>query len=111
MPGRDRSGPNAAGPMTGRGMGYCVGNTSVGYGRGEGRGAGLGFRGAGGYARGPGFGAGWRGLNTAGFNQYRPGLMTSQEERNQLQADEKQLQESLRDIQSRLSKLELEKQS
>jgi len=60
MPGMDRSGPNGAGPMTGRGAGDCTsdeqGNTTAGVGRGMGRGAGRGMgRGAG---RGMGRGAG-----------------------------------------------------
>ena len=55
MPRGDRTGPEGAGPMTGRGAGYCAGysvpgymNPVEGYGRGWGRG------------RGRGFGRGWR---------------------------------------------------
>jgi len=48
MPGGDRTGPAGAGPMTGRRLGFCVGNDEPGayYGRGYGlgRGAGMGFR-------------------------------------------------------------------
>jgi len=54
MPRGDRTGPWGAGPMTGRGAGYCAGysvpgymNPVGGYGRGWGRG------------RGRGFGRGW----------------------------------------------------
>ena len=54
MPRGDRTGPGGAGPMTGRGAGYCAGysvpgyvNPVGGYGRGWGRG------------RGRGFGRGW----------------------------------------------------
>ena len=50
MPRGDETGPNGAGPMTGRGAGYCVGysvpgytNPVGGYGRGWGRGRGRGF--------------------------------------------------------------------
>lgn len=43
MPGRDRTGPMGAGPMTGRSMGICAGNTSAGFGRGCGRGFGRGM--------------------------------------------------------------------
>ncbi|MFP4487988.1 MAG: DUF5320 domain-containing protein [Bacteroidales bacterium] len=59
MPGGDRTGPTGAGPMTGRRLGFCVGNDEPGgfYGRayGSGRGPGSGFR------RGPGgrFGRGY----------------------------------------------------
>jgi hypothetical protein len=31
MPGGDRTGPMGAGPRTGRGMGYCSGNSMPGY--------------------------------------------------------------------------------
>ncbi|MDZ7738900.1 MAG: DUF5320 domain-containing protein [Bacteroidales bacterium] len=48
MPGGDRTGPSGAGPMTGRHLGFCVGNDEPGgiYGRayGSGRGPGMGFR-------------------------------------------------------------------
>ncbi|MBN2225922.1 MAG: DUF5320 domain-containing protein [candidate division Zixibacteria bacterium] len=69
MPGGDRTGPMGAGPMTGRGAGYCAGYTMPGYmnpvwgrnfgqggyGYGFGRGFGRGF----GMGRGRGFGRGW----------------------------------------------------
>ncbi|MDG6222249.1 MAG: DUF5320 domain-containing protein [Candidatus Bathyarchaeota archaeon] len=49
MPRGDRTGPEGAGPMTGRGAGYCAGyslpgyaNPAGGYGRGLGRGRGYG---------------------------------------------------------------------
>ncbi len=47
MPGGDRTGPRGEGPMTGRGMGYCVEGSatpmrgSFGMGRGFGRGRGF----------------------------------------------------------------------
>lgn len=52
MPGRNGTGPMGQGPMTGKGMGYCVvdgqtamdaGQKSFGMGRGTGRGRGRGF--------------------------------------------------------------------
>jgi hypothetical protein len=43
MPGRDRTGPAGAGPMTGRGMGICAANMPTGFGRGCRRGRGQGF--------------------------------------------------------------------
>ena len=67
MPRGDRTGPWGEGPMTGRRMGYCVGNRAPGYanpgpgyGRGFGRGGGRGYgRGEGrGYGRGGGRGYG-----------------------------------------------------
>ena len=63
MPGGDRTGPMGAGPMTGRGAGFCAGYDMPGYanpafGRGAGWGGGWG-RGFGrGYGRGGG--RGWR---------------------------------------------------
>jgi hypothetical protein len=65
MPAGDRTGPWGAGPRTGRGFGYCSGNSAPGYmspgpgmglGRGFGRGLGLGR----GYGRGLGMGRGRR---------------------------------------------------
>jgi hypothetical protein len=55
MPGFDRTGPEGAGPMTGRQLGRCAGNTSVIPGRGY-RGGRFGYRGRGfGWGRGLGF--------------------------------------------------------
>lgn len=64
MPGGDRTGPEGAGPMTGRRMGYCVGNINPGLGfrRGFGRGRGL-------YGNRGGAGYGFRG--GAGYRDYR----------------------------------------
>lgn len=63
MPGRDKTGPEGRGSMTGRGLGSCVGSEragGLGYGRGYGRGRGRGVgRGCGG-GRGLGFGGGRR---------------------------------------------------
>ena len=61
MPGGDRTGPLGAGPMTGRGAGFCPGYGVPGYmnprvGRGYGRGRGGGF----GRGFGVGGGRGWR---------------------------------------------------
>ncbi len=62
MPGRDKTGPEGIGPLTGRQMGLCVenergafSNSGRGYGRGFGRGGGRGF----GYGRGLGRGFGY----------------------------------------------------
>jgi len=64
MPGGDRTGPWGAGPMTGRGAGYCAGysvpgysNTGYGYGRRRGRGFGRGR------------GRGWYGYPQPGYGQ------------------------------------------
>ena len=63
MPGRDGTGPDGMGPMTGRGLGNCADDTHPGFIHGS-AGAGRHFsRGAGygrGYGRGGRSGAGWR---------------------------------------------------
>ena len=56
MPRGDRSGPTGAGPMTGRGLGYCAGYPEPGY-TAEGYGMG---RGPAGFGRRGGGGRGWR---------------------------------------------------
>lgn len=47
MPRGDRTGPNGAGPLTGRGAGYCAGYNVPGYANGGGFGGGRGGRGGG----------------------------------------------------------------
>lgn len=91
MPGGDRTGPMGAGPMTGRGFGFCAGANVPGYGVGFGRGRGFSRRRWFGRGFGPGFG--W-GLPT----NWIPGKMDKellQEQKNilqsQLEAIEKQL--------------------
>ena len=75
MPGGDRTGPVGAGPMTGRGVGFCSGNDAPGYmnpGFGRGRGFGRGFQGRGRgwrnqyYATGM---PGWARANNFGYSQ------------------------------------------
>lgn len=57
MPRGDRRGPEGAGAMTGRGLGYCSGNEQPGYrANAAPQGAGRGFRN--GAGKGPGFGRG-----------------------------------------------------
>ncbi|MFP3999507.1 MAG: DUF5320 domain-containing protein [Desulfobacterales bacterium] len=62
MPGGDRTGPIGAGPMTGRGAGFCSGFAAPGFAvPGPGRGFGMGFgRGRGLRGRFFGGGFGWR---------------------------------------------------
>jgi len=69
MPNFNGMGPNGAGPMTGRGMGPCSGESGIGpaYGRGRGFGRGMGngmgyWRGSG---RGWGPGRGWAAVGYA----------------------------------------------
>ena len=66
MPRGDRTGPNGAGPLTGRGLGDCAGTVDANYAVGRGIGFGGAFR-RGGRGLGRGFGRGLgRGL---GFYQ------------------------------------------
>lgn len=69
MPGFNGTGPNGAGPMTGRGMGSCAGNNvdARGFGAGRGMGRGLG-RGAG--RRGCGYAS--AGFRFGGWPAYEP---------------------------------------
>jgi hypothetical protein len=58
MPRGDKRGPEGAGPMTGRALGYCAGNDQPGFTADAApQGAGRGFRN--GNGRGPGFGRGY----------------------------------------------------
>ena len=58
MPRGDRTGPEGAGPMTGRALGYCSGNDQPGYTADAApQGAARGFRN--GAGRGPGYGRGF----------------------------------------------------
>ncbi len=59
MPRGDRTGPNGAGPRTGRGLGYCNGYPSAGFTRSYGAGFGLGAGRGMGYGRGAGYGRGF----------------------------------------------------
>ncbi len=106
MPGRDRTGPEGMGPMTGRQMGNC--NTDIqpesnframeanrdsvagrGYGRGACRGGGMGFR------RGHGFRLSNRERVTASGQDPQQDDMKTLQER--VQALEKQLAEKQQD--------------
>ena len=120
MPGGDGTGPAGAGPMTGRGGGYCAGYDSPGYanpvpGRGRGRG-GWGRGMAWGRAWGGGFGRGmgWGRRTWAagppprfgrGVNPYAPEL-TPEQETAMLKDEAKALQEDLKAINERIGALE-----
>ena len=76
MPRGDRRGPEGAGPMTGRGLGYCAGNDRPGFAANAApQGLGRGFRGGAGrrFAAGRGRGMGYgRGLGYAAVNNQAP---------------------------------------
>ena len=125
MPGGDRTGPIGAGSRTGRAAGYCAGygmpgyanpiggrgfgmGYGRGYGRGFGRGLGRGFRGGGG---------GWFGRNQWLGAPYMEGLPYTQpyypgyaesatDEVEELKSQEKYFSTMLKDLRSRIEKLE-----
>jgi len=104
MPGRNRTGPMGAGPMTGRGLGYCNVGRSIGLGsRWRAASPGLGF--------GRGLGRGMGRLGGFGYaSSYRASahaeIPTDQVDELRVQADE--LRAALADIERRLSEAEME---
>ena len=107
MPRGNRTGPDGAGPMTGRGVGYCNGYDSPGFTRGSGRGMGGGFsRGFGrGFRRFAGFGNGVR--NFFGRNRVYNDYEDNYAQNPINPEDEKQmLKDELDIIQKRLEYLE-----
>ena len=74
MPGGNRTGPLGMGTMTGRGAGYCAGNTVPGYMNPYG-GRGLGMARGRGYGRGfgRGFGRGYAFMPAGNYPAYQPG--------------------------------------
>lgn len=100
MPGGDRTGPMGAGPMTGRGAGFCAGSGIPGYPhRGFGRGVGGGRGWGRGWGRGKGarFHAWWQ---NAPVSQPRPN-----DERQMLEQEAAYLKNQAEQIQSRLNDL------
>ncbi len=138
MPRGDRRGPDGAGPMSGRGMGYCAGFDAPGYVRpGVGRGGGGGGRARAGYGRGMRHGRGGYGYGAYGYGGYGyggggPGWdaygrvpageypegrpvapvnarpLTPAEEAEALQAQAEYLEEALKDVQRRLNDMQKE---
>ena len=124
MPWGDRSGPAGAGPMTGRGAGYCAGysvpgymNPGYGLGFGPGRGAGWGRGRAGGRGwRHWHYATGWPGWARAGWGPFGydpaytygpaawPGIRP-QDELAALKDEAKHLEAALRDANKRIDEL------
>ncbi len=101
MPRGDRTGPWGAGPMTGRGAGYCAGYPAPGFATAPG-----GFR-----ARWPwGAGRGWRHWHYAtGLPLWARGgfpAPTPDQEREALKAQAEWLRQALESINKRLEELE-----
>ena len=95
MPQGDRTGPNGAGPMTGRGLGYCAGYDSPGYtkgipagGRGFGRGRGFGFR-----------------ARAIPFQQVQPTVITEKQEKQFLEQELESLKQEMKEVEKRLKEI------
>lgn len=107
MPWGDRRGPLGYGPRTGRGLGYCSGNSVPGYmagGRGLGLGRGFGF--------GRGYGYGFRGA-VGGFGgyYYGPYAPSAEDERQYIENRKRWLEEELKYVNEQLSKNKEPKES
>lgn len=84
----DGTGPQGAGPRTGKGMGNCTGGANRAYGCPRGRG-----------------GRGARGMGR-GYRAYQgTQVITEKEEKEMLQDDAKYLEEELKAIKERLSEI------
>ncbi len=98
MPRGDRRGPEGAGPMTGRGFGYCSGSGRPGYleesGYGRGRSGGRGLR------RGIGFGGG------RGYGYFSQTAVTSVSEKTLIENEMNTLKDQLESLNKRLSEIE-----
>ncbi|MCD4750773.1 MAG: DUF5320 domain-containing protein [Thermoanaerobaculales bacterium] len=97
MPGRDRTGPQGQGPMTGRGLGLCRGVDEMGGANAVGRGMGWGR------GMGRGFGGGGRGM---GRRLGAWGAEPTSEEAIALQRKSEMLEQELAEMKQRLEKVE-----
>ena len=103
MPQGNRRGPEGAGPMTGRAMGYCTGQTVPGYANratGTGVGRGMGWRNAHGYGRG---------LRRRYFHpdeSFEDLAPTKEEELHDLKTQAKRLERTLEEVNKRIKNLE-----
>ena len=117
MPAGDKTGPTGAGPMTGRGMGYCAGYNIPGYAnpmpgrRLWGRG-GFGFGFGRGFGRGYGYGryfAPYPYYETPYYpyeTPYRPSYSSTQDEKAILAEQAREIENELKAIKERISELE-----
>jgi len=102
MPGGDRTGPMGAGPRTGRGLGYCSGNSQPGWVYGPGRGMGFG--------RGRGWGRGFWGRGRwCWYGPYYPAPYSvpydEETEKKTLEAEANFLKNRLKELEQRLAEL------
>ena len=109
MPRGDRTGPNGAGPMTGRRAGFCSGFDSPGFANpfpaGQGLGAGRGNRGR-------GIGGGGRGNRNRFYQTAAPAISapvpeySREQELSMLKEQAKSLEATMNDVLKRISELE-----
>src|SRR6056297_1284643 len=102
MPRGDKKGPMGQGPMTGRAMGYCVGNDVPGYMEDRpGLGLARGFRGGRNAGMGRGLG---REKNMPNAAPYEENLApTKEEERNYLSRQAERLKRTLNEVEQRIN--------
>ena len=101
MPRGDRTGPQGAGPMTGRRLGFCAGNDHPGYGPGYGNGYG---HGPGRGRRGGGYGRGFYGYG-AGYDYRQPAAISPDNEKEFLEQEIALLNARMKVMKDRLDKL------
>ena len=115
MPRGDKTGPMGNGAMTGRGEGLCVGNNNPGFmnqsfGRGNGRGCGVGRRQGGGRNRHQNSVGRFAGTSPRNFNSQVPveEIVTSsqQEELNSLKEQAQSLKEALQNIERQVNNIQ-----
>ena len=102
MPRGDKTGPNGIGPMTGRQMGYCVGNDRAGF---ETPVSGFGRGFGGGFGRGFGRGMGNRFGYGRGNRFYSEEAIPNVSEKTLLENEVKILKEQLSAMEKKLSGL------
>jgi len=118
MPAGDRTGPEGAGPRTGRGLGYCSGYSTPGYTKGVPRGgAGFGYGRGRGYGFGRGSGRGYYGRGPVNYGPYYPAeqappagapqpQLSEEDRKNMLKDEAEELRRRIEDIEKELQDLE-----
>ena len=108
MPRGNRTGPMGSGPRTGRGLGYCSGETVPGFIHGAPMGRGRGW--GGGWGGGRGRGRGWERQNRYALDEspYYPEPMTADEESKYLGQTLENLKSQINTIEKRIAKLNTE---
>jgi len=110
MPRGNRTGPMGMGPRTGRGLGYCSGETVPGYMHGAPMGRGRGW--GGGFGGGRGRGRGWGLQYRYAIDEppYYPEPITAVEEAKLLEITLDNLKNQIKTIEKRITTLSAEEQ-